>query len=361
MTAAGNGQPPASQAQVAGVVSFYMVAALVMVFVNKLVLNAAPQLPVLFLFNQMLIAVALLHISAALSPRVKLPSWDYATAKGLVPVVSVNAIGLVWNTLCLRAVDASYFQIARGLVLPLTVLVAALHGRKRPSLLVIAAVTLVTGGFLIGTSPSATTTSATAQAGLIYGALGALAIAVHAVLIGAALPIVNGSALELAYWTNAGSALLLVPLILLNGEGGQVWGASQGVYQSWASTTAQSTAVTSGEINWSVFIVGSLVTGVFGFLLCVATLISIKVTSPVTHMFTSAVRSVLQTFLGVWLFKDILTVNRVSSILVILLGSCLYTWVKSYENKRRNTQPTPAPVSADQAETTALKEAAEKV
>ncbi|KAG8745304.1 hypothetical protein FRC10_008321 [Ceratobasidium sp. 414] len=358
MTVSGNGQS-ASKAEVAGVVSFYMAAALVMVFVNKLVLNAAPQLPVLFLFNQMLIAVALLHISAALSPRVKLPSWDYATAKGLVPVVSVNAIGLVWNTLCLRAVDASYFQIARGLVLPLTVLVAALHGRKRPSLLVIAAVALVTCGFIIGTSPSGTTTSATAQAGLIYGALGALAIAIHAVLIGAALPIVNGSALELAYWTNAGSAALLVPLLLLNGEGSQVWGASQGVYQSWASTTAQSAVVNNGEINWSVFIVGSLVTGVFGFLLCVATLISIKVrefVNPVTHMFTSAVRSVLQTVLGVWLFKDILTVNRVSSIMVILLGSCLYTWVKSYENRRRAAQSTPA-----QAENATPKEAAEKV
>jgi hypothetical protein len=36
-----------------------------------------------------------------------------------------------------------------------------------------------------------------------------------------------------------------------------------------------------------VFIWGSLVTGFFGFLLCVAGLLSIKVTSPVTHMFSS--------------------------------------------------------------------------
>jgi hypothetical protein len=36
-----------------------------------------------------------------------------------------------------------------------------------------------------------------------------------------------------------------------------------------------------------VFVWGSLVTGFFGFLLCVAGLLSIKVTSPVTHMFSS--------------------------------------------------------------------------
>ncbi|KAB5592606.1 GDP-fucose transporter 1 [Ceratobasidium theobromae] len=326
MTAPG-APAPATNAQITAVVSFYMVAALVMVFVNKLVLNAAPELPVLFLLNQMLIAVVLLHLSAALSPRVKLPTWDYSLAKGLLPVISINAVGLVWNTLCLRAVDASYFQIARGLVLPLTITVAAIHSRKSPSLLVITAAILVTGGFLIGVTPSATITVAASQAGLIYGALSALAIAVHAVLVGAALPKVNGSALELAYWTNAGTAALLAPVVLLNGEGAKVLAGSQ----MWMAGLAQA----DNKINWSVFIIGSLVTGVFGFLLCISTLISIKVTSPVTHMFTSAVRSVLQTVLGVWIFNDIITTNRLASIIVILFGSCVYTWIKSRENQRR--------------------------
>jgi GDP-fucose transporter C1 len=64
-----------------------------------------------------------------------------------------------------------------------------------------------------------------------------------------------------------------------------------------------------------------------------------KVTSPITHMFSSAARSVLQTLLGVMIFGDILTVyepfplsspypstntigrNRALSIFVILLGT----------------------------------------
>ncbi|CAE6392934.1 unnamed protein product [Rhizoctonia solani] len=336
MTAPGS-PPSATKAQIAAVVAFYMVAALVMVFVNKLVLNAAPELPVLFLFNQMLIAVVLLHFSATLSPRVKIPSWDYSVAKSLFPVVSVNAVGLVWNTLCLRAVDASYFQIARGLVLPLTIAVAAIHGRKAPSLLVLVSAVLVTAGFLIGTTHSATITTAASRTGLLYGVLSALAIAVHAVLIGAALPKVHGSALELAYWSNAGTAVLLVPVMLLDGEAQTLWTVSQ----AWAGTSAQQPSM---SVNWNVFLVGSFVTGVFGFLLCVASLISIKVTSPVTHMFTSAVRSVLQTVLGVLIFKDIITTNRLASIGVILFGSCIYTWIKSKENQGRdNPQNTSTP------------------
>lgn len=345
---------PATKAQIAAVVVFYMIAALVMVFVNKLVLNVAPELPVLFLLNQMLIAVALLHLSALLSPRVKIPSWDYSVAKGLFPVVSVNAVGLVWNTLCLRAVDASYFQIARGLVLPLTIAVAAIHGRKSPSLLVVVSASLVTVGFLIGTTPSATITTATSQSGLIYGVLSALAIAVHAVLISAALPKVNGSALELAYWTNAGTAVLLAPVMLLNGEAQKLWVEPQ----AWMDGSAQAPTM---NVNWRVFLVGSLVTGTFGFLFCVASLISIKVTSPVTHMFTSAVRSVLQTVLGVLLFKDIITTNRLASIGVILFGSCLYTWVKSKENQRRDANAQNTPASDTNRQASEGKDNAEKV
>ncbi|ELU44475.1 hypothetical protein AG1IA_01504 [Rhizoctonia solani AG-1 IA] len=336
----GPGAPPsATKAQIAAVVSFYMVA---MVFVNKLVLNAAPELPVLFLFNQMLIAVILLHLSALLSPQVKIPSWDYSIAESLFPVVSVNAVGLVWNTLCLRAVDASYFQIARGLVLPLTIAVAAIHGRKTPSLLVLVAATLVTGGFLIGITHSATITAATSQSGLLYGVLSALAIAVHAVLIGAALPKVHGSALELAYWTNAGTAVLLMPVLLLTGEAQKLWSVSQ----AWAYGSAQQPNI---NINWNVFLVGSFVTGVFGFLLCV-------VTSPVTHMFTSPVPDLN----ALSLRQSLVTRNRLASIGVILFGSCLYTWVKSKESQRRNN-PGNAPAPKTNDEEANGKGATEKV
>jgi GDP-fucose transporter C1 len=167
------------------------------------------------------------------------------------------------------------------MVLPLTITVAAIQSRKAPSLLVIVAAILVTGGFLIGTTPSATVTAAASEAGLIYGALSALAIAVHAVLIGAALPKVHGSALELAYWTNAGTAVLLAPVMLLNGEGAKIWAASQ----VWMNGSVQRTG---GEIDWMVFLVGSFVTGTFGFLLCVASLISIKV-SPCYYSYSDRV------------------------------------------------------------------------
>ncbi|KZT30815.1 hypothetical protein NEOLEDRAFT_38194 [Neolentinus lepideus HHB14362 ss-1] len=294
--------------KVAAVVAFYMGAALVMVFVNKAVLQTAPSLPLLFLLNQLLIAVFLLHLGAFATPRIDLPHLDLASAKKLFPVVSVNIIGLVFNTLCLRDVEASFFQIARGLQLPLTILVSSLVAKKSPSKLVIFSASIVTVGFLLGVSPSLsrqdTDTPTTAVpdphkpslVSLFYGFLSSLFIAVHAVLIKSSLPHCNNSTIQLAYWTNLGSAILILPFVLL---GGEAWRIASQVFGD-------------GSAWWAsegfTFVWGSVVTGVFGFLLCVAGLLSIKVTSPVTHMFSSAARSVLQTLLGVWIFHDLLNV-----------------------------------------------------
>ena len=178
-------------------------------------------------------------------------------------------------------------QIARGLVLPLTIAVSSFTTRTRPSLLVLLCATLVTLGFLMGVLPPSffslgssstlpvfsssphSTTSRTVS--LLYGVLSSVFIALHAVLIKVSLPDVEGSTIKLAWWTNVGSALFLVPCILLAGELGRVQEMLNGD-EAW---------------RWDVFAWGSMVTGVFGFLLCVAGLLSIKITSPITHMFSS--------------------------------------------------------------------------
>lgn len=45
-----------------------------------------------------------------------------------------------------------------------------------------------------------------------------------------------------------------------------------------------------------------------GFLICIAGFLSIKITSPITHMVSAAVRGVLQTLLSVAFFADVITV-----------------------------------------------------
>ena len=242
-------------------------------------LNAAPDLPLLYLFNQLVIAVFLLHGAGFLTSKVQLPKLDAYTAKKLTPVVTVNIVGLVFNTLCLRGVEASFFQIARGMVLPLTITVSCIHTHARPSVKVLIAAGIVTLGFLTGISPNRDlpVSASPSVTSLIYGMLSSLFIAVHAVLIKSSLPHCNNSTIELAYWTNLGSAIMVAPFILLNGE--------IGTFLSLAR---------SAEWDGRTFVYGSVITGVFGFLLCVAGLLSIKITSPITHMFSSVSVGVLE-------------------------------------------------------------------
>ncbi|KAG8968467.1 hypothetical protein FRC05_001534 [Tulasnella sp. 425] len=330
-----------SRLKVALVVGFYMVAALIMVFVNKVVLNSSPNLPLLMLFLQFIIAVICLHLSAVFSSKIEIPRQllSMEKFKQLVPILIVNVVGLTFNTLCLRGVDASFFQIARGLVLPLTIAVQAIDAKTSPSIPVLTAAASVTIGFFLGIvpAPSAAAAASSSSSGaiaLIWGALSSLMTAVHAVLIKRSLPYVDNSAIQLAYWTNATAALMLLPFVFFNGEVASVWaGLGYGQFSDpiAAGVGHPGAVITPPLWDWRTFVVGCLVTGVVGFLLCVAGLLSIKITSPVTHMFSSACRSVLQTLLGVWVFHDILTVNRVSSITVILMGSMYYTWVKAQD------------------------------
>jgi solute carrier family 35 (GDP-fucose transporter), member C1 len=170
-------------------------------------------------------------------------------------------------------------QIARGLVLPLTIVVSSAQTRSTPGRQTILAAGVVTVGFMVGVAPSKNlpATAIPSTLSLFYGVLSSLFIAFHAVLIKSSLPYCNNSTIQLAWWTNVGSAIFLFPFVFLHGE---PWKVLDLYFL--------------GSWDWSVFAWGSLVTGIFGFLLCVAGLLSIKVTSPVTHMFSSVSLSSLQ-------------------------------------------------------------------
>jgi hypothetical protein len=61
---------------------------------NKAVLISAPDLPLVFLLLQLLIAVLLLKLSALVSRgKIEIPAFELEVAKKLFPVVFVNIAG----------------------------------------------------------------------------------------------------------------------------------------------------------------------------------------------------------------------------------------------------------------------------
>ena len=214
---------------------------------NKWVLNSS-ELPLTFLFLQLGLSVVCL-MGLSLLPSTNRfaftpPRWNRQTIVAVAPVCTANVVGLAFNIYCLKLVDASYFQVARGLTLPMTVVLQSMMTGEKPTMWTIASCGIVTWGFTYSFLPNPASFLAGADVapieetvvgsgeapmlGMVFGVLSAAMVAIHAVLIKAALKHVDGKTLDLAYWSNALSALALIPGIAVSGELGGLWRLIQG-------------------------------------------------------------------------------------------------------------------------------------
>lgn len=109
--------------------------------------------------------------------------------------------------------------------------------------------------------------------GLMYGLLSSLLTAIHAVM-GKTQVTRKVTIVQLAYNNNLLGSCLLAPFVLFNGEVGKM----------------QDIFLFRADGQWRVLLVGGAITGLFGLFLSLAGLLSIKVTSPVTHMFSGVCR-----------------------------------------------------------------------
>ncbi|KAJ3231121.1 hypothetical protein HDU81_003984 [Chytriomyces hyalinus] len=301
-------------------VSFYITTAIVMVLVNKAVLNTV-AVPLTFLWVQLLVAVLLLSASSYFGV-LQCPIFTTSTCRALAPLIVINVVGLTLNTFCLQHVDASFFQVARSLVLPFTVLMSWLFLGQKSSAQVLTSCAAVFTGFIVGTLME-DKEIVVSQIGIVFGIASSLTTAGHSIVIKNSYAVVRGNTLDLVFYNNVMSLVLLTPVVLMSGEMGMM-------LDLLVTKNKFGEADSADQLKALVF--GGLVTGVFGFLINIAGFFQIKVTSPVTHMISSAFRGVLQTLLAVAFFHDILTSSRIMSIAIILFGSCLYAWVSSLEN-----------------------------
>lgn len=185
-------------------------------------------------------------------------------------------------------------QIARGLVLPFTVFFSwYILGAKstRPTLI---AIFIVCIGFVLGVSGEIHTTAL----GTALGVASSVTTAVHAIVVKRSLNVVSGT-LDLAYFQNLLSAFVILPFVFISGE--------------FVTVIDMFTGGAEGSEGFSTFMTGAVVTvsprcrfgecrvaqepkaheffpleqGIFGFLICIAGFLSIKVTSPISHMISA--------------------------------------------------------------------------
>jgi GDP-fucose transporter C1 len=116
---------------------------------------------------------------------------------------------------CLRFVDASFYQVARGLLLPFTVLTSYFMLRSRPSHRAILSCAIVTSGFFVGVFLDQVHVS---SLGVFFGMLSSLMTALHAAVMKRGFEVVDGSALSMSWYSNLLSSMILIPFVII-GEG----------------------------------------------------------------------------------------------------------------------------------------------
>lgn len=111
-------------------------------------------------------------------------------------------------------------------MLPFTVCTSFLILHSRPSLRILISCSIVTLGFFVGVFLDGTPIS---MIGIFFGVASSAITAMHSVVIKQSLSVVNGSALLLSWYTNLLSAAVLMPIVLLAGEGTEVFKLFLGV------------------------------------------------------------------------------------------------------------------------------------
>lgn len=245
------------------------------------------------------------------------------------------------KTFCLAAVDASFYQIARGLLLPFTLGLSYLFLPSKyatfPPLALFGA-SIVIFGFGIG-MVSDMNKMLTSSRGLFLGVGSSMTTAIESIVVkrfvGARAKETGEGVIQMVWMSNVIALGLYVPVLLVSGELNDP--AIQALFLP--SSATEGTALLGSGTRSADFVWTCTLTGICSFLLTLATFLQIRITSPVTHMIVTAARGVAQSAIAVMLLPhETIDKGRVGSMVCILGGSALYGWAEDRAMVKREEE-----------------------
>jgi GDP-fucose transporter C1 len=227
--------------------------------------------------------------------------------KQIIPLSAARVIGILAKTYCLASVDASFYQIARGLLLPFTLILSYTFLPKQTRLgakPMIGCMTVVVGFiFAFFTEHVKTTTS---SLGLLLGVGSSFTTAAESIVVKHFLSKTDIPMLSLVTISTMYQLFVLIPLCMVRGEASTLFASvrEQGLAQQLILVTAA--------------------TGAANFLLVIATFLQISITSPITHTIVTAGRGVVQSVLASLTLSEPLSTGRIGSMSLLAFGTILY-------------------------------------
>nr|CAI5842687.1 unnamed protein product [Callosobruchus analis] len=275
-------------------------------------------------FSQTFITAAICYCKKLLSrmypTKFKFPDvdiWDKHTIKAIIPLSFLFTAMIATNNLCLQYTSVAYYYIGRSLTTIFNVIFTFLILGEKTSKSCMVCCAVIVFGFWLGVDQESLAGSLS-FAGFIFGILGSLSLSLYSIFTKKVLPKVNGEVWALSYANNTYATVLLMPMMVLNGE--------VGALSEYASLLE--------PYFWEIIVVG----GACGFAIGFFTTLQIKFTSALTHNISGTAKACAQTVLASHWYQDKKSALWWASNIIVLLGSACYTRIKQIDMEKRHKE-----------------------
>ena len=305
--------------QITQVVAAYWIVSISMVYLNKLLLSD-PQVsipaPLFITWFQCIITVVICMVLGKISSKGQgfggkeflgdHPEVKYDVKRGIqiLPLSLIFVSMITFNNLCLKYVEVSFYNVARSLSLVFNVLFTYLVLGNVTSKATCATLVLICGGFYIGIEGELNFS----LIGTVCGVLSSIFVSLNSIYTAKVLPKVDGDKSLLLYYNNVNGSILFLPLIFL-----YEYSLLRENFDKFLSFR---------------FWLAMTFTGIMGYAIGLVTVMQVKYTSPLTHNISGTAKAALQSLLAFYIWGNEATFKGILGILLVIVGSGLYTWVQ---------------------------------
>lgn len=293
-------------------VAFYWVTSLSLVFLNKVIMVGDVtnlDAPLFMSWTQFAITVVFIWILGIVGRYFKpfsfFPPFEYKIekAKKVLPLTFVFLGMIVFNNLCLKYVEVSFYQVARSLTIVFNVVFTyTLLGKTTNRNTLICCLVIIVG-YLMGCDGEVRFS----VVGVIFGVLSSVFVALNSIYVKKILPVVEENSEKLMMYNNLNAVIILPIFIFL------------------FTDEAAEISLHQKAFMTMVFWVITIIAGLFGFLINFASYIQIKYTSPLSHNVSGTAKAAAQTVIALMVFRNPVTLQGIVGIIVVILGSFAYS------------------------------------
>lgn len=304
---------------IAMVVTSYFVISISLVFVNKLLMDkrTSMEAPIFMTWYQCVVTVGICYALGEAGARAapgsffrQFPRFSYRAdvAWKLLPLSTVFVGMVLFNNLCLKFVEVSFYNVARSLTIVFNVIFTFAMLGQRTSLATLACLAIVVFGFFVGSEGEVNYS----LIGTLFGVTSSVFVSLNSIMTKKMVDVVDGNEWSLSAYNNVNALLLFLPVIFFSDE---------------REVIAANSHLLFSTYYWVLMTIG----GVFGFLIGIVTIMQIKVTSPLTHNISGTAKACVQTVLALLIWKNPTNLTNLAGIGMVLTGSMAYSWVRNRE------------------------------